>query len=41
MLAGTGWTPLLLLIVVLGVYPDTIFSLTNDGITHITKAFGG
>jgi NADH-quinone oxidoreductase subunit M len=36
-----AWTPLLLLIVLLGVYPDTIFSLTNDGIAHITKAFGG
>jgi NADH-quinone oxidoreductase subunit M len=36
-----AWTPMLLLIVVLGVYPDTVFSLTNDGIAHITKAFGG
>ena len=35
-----AWTPLLLLIVVLGVYPDTVFSLTNDGIAHITRAFG-
>ena len=30
-----AWTPLLLLIVVLGVYPDTVFSLTNDGVAHI------
>ncbi|MGZ4688069.1 MAG: complex I subunit 4 family protein [Acidimicrobiia bacterium] len=36
-----AWTPLLLLIVVLGVYPDTIFSLTNDGVHGITKVFGG
>ena len=32
-----AWTPILLLIVVLGVYPDIIFSLTNDGATHIAN----
>jgi NADH-quinone oxidoreductase subunit M len=40
-----AWTPLLLLIVVLGVYPDVIFSLTDPGATHIanlvTRAVGG
>src|SRR6476661_2029999 len=35
-----AWTPILLLIVVLGVYPDTIFSLTNDGVIRIAHAFG-
>jgi NADH-quinone oxidoreductase subunit M len=34
-----AWTPLLLLIVVLGVYPDTVFSLSNDAVTHIARAF--
>ena len=33
-----AWTPILLMIVVLGVYPDVIFSLTNDGVHQITKA---
>ena len=32
-----AWTPILLLIVALGVYPDIIFSLTNDGATHIAN----
>ncbi|MBK5289712.1 MAG: NADH-quinone oxidoreductase subunit M [Acidimicrobiia bacterium] len=40
-----AWTPILLMIVLLGVYPDTIFSLTNDGVHQITstiaKGFGG
>ncbi len=33
-----AWTPILLMIVVLGVYPDAIFSLTNDGVRHITSS---
>ena len=33
-----AWTPILLMIVVLGVYPDMIFSLTNDGVHQITRA---
>jgi NADH-quinone oxidoreductase subunit M len=40
-----AWTPLLIFIVVLGVYPDIIFSLTNPGVSrivlHITRVFGG
>ena len=40
-----AWTPILLFIVVLGVYPDIIFSLTDPGATHIanlvTRAVGG
>ncbi len=39
-----AWTPILLLIVALGIYPDIIFSLTSDGATHIAnlvKAAGG
>ena len=39
-----AWTPILLMIVALGVYPNIIFSLTNDGATHIAnlvKAVGG
>src|SRR6478752_4576214 len=39
-----AWTPMLIFIVVLGVYPDIIFSLTNPGVTRIvanmTRAFG-
>ncbi len=40
-----AWTPILLMIVALGVYPDAIFSLTNDGVRQITsgiaRGFGG
>jgi len=40
-----AWTPILLFIVVLGVFPDIIFSLTDPGATHIanlvTRAVGG
>ena len=39
-----AWTPILLAILALGVYPDAIFSLTNDGASHIAKlvtAVGG
>jgi NADH-quinone oxidoreductase subunit M len=40
-----AWTPLLLSIVVFGVYPDLIFKLTNPGVTRIvggiSKALGG
>ena len=36
-----AWAPLLALIVVLGVYPDMIFSLTDAGVTKITRVFGG
>jgi NADH-quinone oxidoreductase subunit M len=40
-----AWTPLLVFIVVLGVYPDLLFDLTNDRVTltvrHIAQAIGG
>jgi NADH-quinone oxidoreductase subunit M len=40
-----AWAPLLVLIVVLGVYPDLLFSLTNDRVSltvlHLTRALGG
>ena len=40
-----AWTPILLFIVVLGVLPGIIFSLTDPGATHIShlvsRALGG
>ena len=33
-----AWTPMLLFIVVLGIYPDIIFSLTNPGVTPHGRA---
>jgi NADH-quinone oxidoreductase subunit M len=40
-----AWTPLLVAIVVFGVYPDLIFKLTDPGVTNMvhgfTKALGG
>jgi NADH:ubiquinone oxidoreductase subunit 4 (subunit M) len=35
-----AWTPLLLGIVVFGLFPNLIFSVTNDAAVHLTKAFG-
>jgi NADH-quinone oxidoreductase subunit M len=35
-----AWTPLILAIVVFGIFPDLIFSVTNDAATHLTRAFG-
>ncbi|MEX2253917.1 MAG: NADH-quinone oxidoreductase subunit M [Acidimicrobiia bacterium] len=36
-----AWTPLLVLIVVLGVYPDLLFSITDGAVQPIGKIFGG
>jgi NADH-quinone oxidoreductase subunit M len=37
-----AWTPLLLLIVVFGVYPDVIFKVTDPAVVHMfAKALGG
>ena len=34
-----AWTPMLLGIVVLGVYPNLLFSLTNPAVEHVTRVF--
>jgi NADH-quinone oxidoreductase subunit M len=36
-----AWTPLLILIVVLGVFPNIIFSVTDPAVTAALSAFGG
>jgi NADH-quinone oxidoreductase subunit M len=36
-----AWTPLLVLIVVLGIYPDILFSLTDPAVSPIGKVFSG
>jgi NADH-quinone oxidoreductase subunit M len=36
-----AWTPMLLLIVVLGVYPNLIFGITDEAVGAATAAFGG
>jgi NADH-quinone oxidoreductase subunit M len=36
-----AWTPLLLGIVVFGLFPNLIFSITNDAASSITRAFSG
>ena len=35
-----AWTPMLIFIVVLGVYPDIIFSVTDPTVTHLTRLIG-
>jgi NADH-quinone oxidoreductase subunit M len=40
-LEWVAWTPLLLLIVVLGIYPDLLFSITDGAVSNVTKVFGG
>ncbi len=35
-----AWTPMVLLIVVLGVYPNIIFSVTDGAVTRALSAFG-
>jgi NADH-quinone oxidoreductase subunit M len=32
-----AWTPLLLLIVVLGVYPNALFDITDGAVTALTN----
>ncbi|MBA2625714.1 MAG: NADH-quinone oxidoreductase subunit M [Acidimicrobiia bacterium] len=36
-----AWTPLLLLIVVLGVYPNLVFGITDEAVGVAVTAFGG
>jgi NADH-quinone oxidoreductase subunit M len=36
-----AWTPLLLLIVVLGIFPNILFSVTDDAVGNVGKLFGG
>jgi NADH-quinone oxidoreductase subunit M len=36
-----AWTPMLLLIVALGVYPALMFDMTNDAVRTVVSAFGG
>jgi NADH-quinone oxidoreductase subunit M len=36
-----AWTPLLVGIVVFGLFPNLIFSITNDAASSITRAFSG
>jgi len=35
-----AWTPLILGIVVFGLFPNLIFSITDGAATHLTRAFG-
>jgi NADH-quinone oxidoreductase subunit M len=36
-----AWTPLLVLILVLGIYPNAIFDMTDGAVQHVARAFGG
>jgi NADH-quinone oxidoreductase subunit M len=36
-----AWTPILVLIVVLGVYPNLVFGITDEAVGAATAAFGG
>jgi NADH-quinone oxidoreductase subunit M len=36
-----AWTPLLVLILALGIYPNLIFEMTNGAAGNVVKAFGG
>jgi NADH-quinone oxidoreductase subunit M len=36
-----AWTPILILIVVLGVYPNLLFGITDDAVGNALRAFGG
>ena len=36
-----AWTPLLIAIVVLGVYPQLLFKVTDPAVTHLLGVFGG
>ena len=40
-LEWVAWAPLILLTVVLGFYPDLLFSITDGAVSNVTKAFGG
>jgi NADH-quinone oxidoreductase subunit M len=36
-----AWTPLLVLILVLGIFPDILFSVTDPAVSPIGKVFSG
>jgi NADH-quinone oxidoreductase subunit M len=36
-----AWTPLLVFILVLGIFPGLLFNLTDDAVQVVAKAFGG
>jgi len=36
-----AWAPILILIVVLGVYPNLLFGITDDAVGNALRAFGG
>ncbi|HET7488750.1 MAG TPA: NADH-quinone oxidoreductase subunit M [Acidimicrobiales bacterium] len=36
-----AWAPLLVLILILGVFPNLLFGITNDAVKSVTAAFGG
>jgi NADH-quinone oxidoreductase subunit M len=36
-----SWAPLLVLIFVLGVYPNLLFDITDPAVTSVAKVFGG
>jgi NADH-quinone oxidoreductase subunit M len=36
-----AWTPILILIVALGVFPALLFDMTNDAVQTVVSAFGG
>jgi len=36
-----AWAPLLALIVLLGIYPNVIFSVSDDAVSKVAKVFGG
>jgi len=36
-----AWTPILVLIVVLGIFPGLLFSITDGAASSLTKVFGG
>ncbi|GIU85689.1 MAG: NADH-quinone oxidoreductase subunit M [Acidimicrobiia bacterium] len=37
----TAWLPMLVLILVLGIFPNLLFGVTDDAVTQIANVFGG
>lgn len=37
----TAWVPMLVLILVLGIFPNLLFGVTDDAVTQIANVFGG
>jgi NADH-quinone oxidoreductase subunit M len=35
-----AWTPMLIGILVLGIYPDILFGITDDSVTLLTRLIG-